>query len=116
SRGRVGRWLSRLGLRRLERRELAWLSVGFTACVLLCVFFNLAGEVTEGDTQAFDTRILQALRSPEDPSRPIGPQWIESACLDITALGSSTVLGLVVLSVVGFLVLQARYRTALVVI
>ena len=112
---RVRRWLSRLGMGRLEGRELTWLIVGFGACVLLLVFLSLAGEVIEGDTQAFDTKILRSLRSPADPSRPIGPPWLEGACLDVTALGSSTVLGLVVIAVLGFLVLQARYRTALVV-
>ena len=58
---RARQWLvSRLGLDRLERRELTWLFVGLSTCVLLFVFVSLAGEVTEGDTQAFDTRILQA--------------------------------------------------------
>ena len=101
---------------RLERHELTWLFVGLGACVLLLAFLTLAGEVTEGDTQAFDTRILQALRKPDDPSRPIGPVWMESSLLDLTAIGGPTVLALVVLAVVGFLLLQTRYRTALFVV
>jgi undecaprenyl-diphosphatase len=114
---KAGRWWTLPWLRFgwLERRELTWLVVGLGACVLLFVFVSLAGEVTEGDTQAFDTKILQALRDPADPSKPIGPAWIEEPLLDLTALGGSTVLGLVVVVVVGFLVLQARYRTAAVV-
>jgi len=36
-----------------------------------------------------------------------------SAMMDITALGGPTVLGLMVFAVIGFLVLQARYWTAL---
>jgi undecaprenyl-diphosphatase len=67
----------------------------------------------EGDTQAFDTKILRALRSPDDPSTPIGPAWIEGALLDLTAIGGPTVLALVVLAVIGFLLLQQRIRTAL---
>ena len=101
---------------RLERHELTWLFVGLGACVLLLAFLTLAGEVTEGDTQAFDTRILQVLRQPDDPSRPIGPPWMESSLLDLTAIGGPTVLALVVLAVVGFLLLQTRYRTALFVV
>ena len=101
------------GLGHLKRRELAWLFVGLGACVLLLVFINLAGEVTEGDTQAFDTKILLALRSPVDPSKPIGPPWIEESLLDLTAIGGPTILALVVLSVIGFLLLQTRYRAAL---
>ena len=112
-----GPWwkFSWLGLGQLERRELSWLFVGLGACVLLFVFVRLAGEVTEGETQAFDIRIIKALRSPTDPSKPVGPEWIENALLDLTSIGGSTVLGLVVLSVVGFLLLQTRYWTALVV-
>ena len=103
-------------LRRLERRELTWLVAGLVACVLLFLFLMLAGEVMEGDTQAFDTRIVRALRSPVDPSRPRGPAWLEFALLDLTALGGSTILGLMVLAIAGFLFLQERYRTALVII
>jgi undecaprenyl-diphosphatase len=100
-------------LNTLERRELTWLGVGLGACVLLLAFVTFAGEVMEGDTLAFDTKILQALRSPTDPAKPIGPAWIENALLDLTAIGGPTVLGLVTLAVVGFMVLQTRYRTAL---
>ena len=99
----------------LERRELRWLVVGLGACVLLFAFVMLAGEVMEGDTQAFDNHILLALRDAADPSKPIGPAWIENSLLDITAIGGSTVLGLIVVVVLGFLVLQTRYRTAMVV-
>ena len=112
-----GRWWTLPWLRfgRLERHEMTWLFVGLGACVLLFVFVMLAGEVTEGDTQAFDTKILRALRDPADLSKPIGPAWLEDSLLDLTAIGGSTVLGLVIFAVVGFLVLQTRYRTALVV-
>ena len=109
------RWWKVSWLGRLERHELTWLVVGLGACLLLFLFVQLAGEVLEGETMAFDTKILQALRNPADPSSPIGPAWIENALLDLTAIGGTTVLSLVVLTVVGFLVLQARYRTALVV-
>jgi undecaprenyl-diphosphatase len=109
------RWWSpsRFGFGNLKRHELTWLFVGLGACVLLLVFITLAGEVMEGDTQAFDTKILRALRSPDDPSRPIGPAWVEGALLDLTAIGGPTVLALVVLAVIGFLWLQQRIRTAL---
>lgn len=114
---RGGSWwtLRWLGFGRLERHELAWLFVGLALSVLLFAFVSLAGEVTDGDTQAFDTKILRALRDPADASRPIGPGWIEGPLLDLTAIGGPTVLGLVVLVVTGFLVLQTRYRTAMVV-
>jgi undecaprenyl-diphosphatase len=105
-----------LRLRKFERHELIWLSVGLVACVLIWVFLSLAGEVTEGDTEAFDVKILQALRSDTDPSKPVGPEWMKSALLDLTAIGGPFVLGLVVFAVTGFLLLQTRYRTALLVL
>jgi len=99
-------------LTRLERRELTWLLVGLGGCILLLVFLKLASEVSEGETLAFDRQIVLAFRSAADPSRPKGPQWMESVLLDLTALGGPTVITLVVLSVIGFLVLQTRYWTA----
>jgi undecaprenyl-diphosphatase len=100
-------WLSGL-----ERRELAWLLVGLAGCILLLLFLALAGEVMEGETLAFDKKIVLGFRKADDPSMPIGPAWVTSVLLDLTSLGGPTVLGLVVLSVIGFLVLQTRYRTA----
>ena len=100
-------------LTRLERHELAWLLVGLSSCVLMLVFLKLSGAVMEGETMAFDKQIVQAFRKADDPSRPIGPAWMASAMMDITALGGPTVLGLMVVAVIGFLVLQGRYWTAL---
>jgi len=108
--------LPRLPFRKLERRELTWLIVGVGVCLLLWGFLALASKVMEGDTKALDTKILLALRKADDPSRPIGPSWVENSLFDLTAIGGPTVLGLVVVAVVGFLLLQARYRTAIVVL
>jgi undecaprenyl-diphosphatase len=110
------RTMRALRFRRLERHELAWLLIGVGVCLLLWGFLALASEVMEGDTKSLDTTILVALRKADDPSRPVGPAWVENSLLDLTAIGGPTVLGLVVLSVVGFLVLQARYRAAIVVL
>jgi undecaprenyl-diphosphatase len=112
----MSRYLRWLGRRKPQRQEIAWLLVGLGACVLLFTFVLLAGEVMEGSTQALDVRILRALRTADDPSKPIGPAWVEFAFLDVTALGGSTVLWFVVCAVVGFLCLQTRYRTALVIV
>ena len=109
----VGWWKGATGwLTKLERRELGWLLVGLGACILLWGFLALAGEVMEGETLAFDRKIVLAFRKANDPSQPIGPAWITDVLLDLTALGGPTVLGLVVVSIIGFLLLQARYRTA----
>jgi undecaprenyl-diphosphatase len=77
-------------------------------------FIQLAGEVMEGDTTAFDDYVLRAMREPDpkDPSKvtdePVGPEWLEKAQRDVTALGGYTVLTLVTLAVVGFLRLDGK--------
>lgn len=94
-----------------DRDELFLLVGGACLVLLLLVVIKLAGEVAEGETLKFDRRILLALRDPQNPSTPIGPEWLVSAALDITALGSATVLGLTVIAVAGFLILQGMWRT-----
>lgn len=102
-------------LSRLERHEITWLLVGLAGCVLLLVFLMLASEVMEGNTLAMDTKIVRALRSADDPSRPIGPAWVTGVLEDLTALGGPTITWLVILSVTGYLLLETKYRVALVV-
>ncbi|HXH83451.1 MAG TPA: phosphatase PAP2 family protein [Candidatus Tectomicrobia bacterium] len=75
-------------------------------------FLEIADEVTEGDAQPYDERILEALRRPDDPTRPRGPGWLVAAAQDVTALGGPTVLTLAVLAVLGYLVLAAHAREA----
>ena len=96
-----------------DRNELVLLVSGIVVLLLLLIASKLASEVVAGETQQFDKQILVALRDPANPSRPIGPAWMLSAALDITALGSATVLTLTVLAVGGFLLLQGMWRTAL---
>ncbi|WP_368040688.1 phosphatase PAP2 family protein [Roseicella sp. DB1501] len=78
-------------------------------------FVWLAGEVVEGDTRAFDTRLLLLLRNSSDPSDPIGPLWFEEMARDFTALGSVGVLSLVTVAVAGFLLFARRRGAALLV-
>ena len=59
--------------------------------------------------QKFDEHVLLVLRHREDLSVPIGPHWLLDAARDITALGSSTVLLLLIFSVAGYLLLERRY-------
>jgi len=93
--------------------ELGLLLGGLSLLLLILAFAGLTGLVFDGDTRHFDERLLRSLRDAADPSHPIGPVWLEAAALDFTALGSGFVLGLVVLAIVGFLLLQGTYRTAL---
>jgi undecaprenyl-diphosphatase len=99
-----------------DRTELTLLVGGLALLVLLLAFARLADVVLEGHTQAFDERILRALRQPDDPSKLRGPYWLADAAIDITALGSGFVLGLAVAAIAGFLLLQGMYRTTLFVV
>jgi undecaprenyl-diphosphatase len=84
------------------------------ACLL--GFITLSDEVSEGETQDFDERVLRMLRDPADPSVARGPRWLAVSAEEVTALGGVTVLCLVTLAVCGFLVLARRYRTLLLVL
>lgn len=77
------------------------------------VFVWLGSEVSEGETRRFDTAILLALRRPGDLAQPIGPHWLHAVMLDLTALGSGTVLALLTLLVVGSLLVQRKRSHAL---
>lgn len=98
---------------RRERPELSILLASLGVLILAIAFLSLANHVMAGNTREFDERILRALRSAEDPALPLGPAWLRSGAIDVTALGSVTILGLTVLSVTGYLFLHGLYRTGL---
>jgi undecaprenyl-diphosphatase len=117
----LARWLrehSRLAalVAHVNRIERGMLLIMIVAAVLLFVFAVLADEVAEGDTRAFDERVLLALRVAGDPADPIGPRWFEEMMRDFTAIGGTGVLVLMVLAVAGFLALTGKGHAALAVI
>ena len=93
--------------------ELAFLVGGLLLVLLLLGFAWVSDLVIEGETQHFDDLVLRSLRQAADPSLPVGPAWLRGAALDITALGSGWVLGVVVAAIAGFMLLQGLRRTAL---
>lgn len=72
-------------------------------------FVELADEVLEGETQEFDSRVIQQLRRADDPAIPVGPAWLINVGRDITALGGIPVLSLIMVAVVGYLLQQRAY-------
>jgi undecaprenyl-diphosphatase len=96
----------------LARREIGPIALVALIAACLLVFRHIAEEVGEGDTRAFDRAIIYALRAPGDPSRPIGPDWLNVAAIDVTSLGSTTVLGIVVILVAGLFLSFRRWREA----
>ncbi len=78
-------------------------------------FGAISSEVIEGDTQAFDRRVLLSMRHSGDLS-PRGPQAVQEAARDITALGGTAVLGFLTLAVGIYLLLDGKKRMALFVV
>jgi undecaprenyl-diphosphatase len=104
---------ARAHLRRLadiERTVLAAVIVGAAA---LFTFSALANAVGKGSTRPFDEWLLLSLRTPGNPADPIGPIWFEEMVRDVTALGSTGVLTLMLLSVTGFLVMTRKSNAAI---
>lgn len=77
-------------------------------------FLSIADEVAEGETHGVDFAILAALRVAGSPDQPVGPSWLHLAAADLTALGSVTVLSLIVLTVAGLYLATRKPAGALV--
>lgn len=79
-------------------------------------FVVIAGYIADGSPLPLDERIMLSMRTATDLSDPIGPKWLEEAVRDFTALGSTAVLSLIVISVTIFLALTRHTRLALTVL
>lgn len=79
------------------RREIGAASALLIATLGAMGFLAIADEVAEGETHALDLAVLRALRVEGQPQTLIGPHWLHVAATDVTALGSVTVLGLIIL-------------------
>ena len=55
-------------------------------------FVALTDEIREGEQFRLDRQILLLFRDPGDITDPIGPEWLESAVRDVTALGGTTII------------------------
>lgn len=88
--------------------------IGMVAA-LVFAFIAIADEVTEGDTHEIDIAILELFRAPGDPSQMIGSFRFQEAVRDITAMGSFSILTLIVSSVVIYLLMTRRAGAAILV-
>lgn len=108
NRQRLGQWLA------LARREVGLLAALLVLALAVNSFLEIADDMAEGDTHAIDHSILMSLRAADNPSLPLGPHWLTTAAMDVTALGSVTVLSMLVLFVAGLFAALRRWREALV--
>ncbi len=74
------------------------------------MFIKIASEVSEGETQQFDSWLVRSMRQANDPTIPIGPAWLAEAGRDITALGGMAVMVLMIGAVAVFFLLQKKYH------
>ncbi|MEZ6046130.1 MAG: phosphatase PAP2 family protein [Planctomycetaceae bacterium] len=74
-------------------------------------FIELTDKVLDGESHAFDTRVLQSMRQPDDPHKPIGPEWAAEMGRDITSLGGYAFLSMLTFASAIFLFLDKKYRT-----
>jgi undecaprenyl-diphosphatase len=84
---------------------------------LILGFLHIADEMIEGEMEVFDNAILILFRNPADIGQTIGPKWVHEMVRDITALGSFSLLGLMVLAVCAYLLLlRMRAEAGLVIV
>jgi undecaprenyl-diphosphatase len=105
--GALGRGLNWLG-----RHELSVLLAIVGAAGGTLGFIQVATAMQVGTIKSFDEMLLLALRNPADLSDPLGPAWLEEMARDFTALGSTGVLFVLGASVLAYLLLAGRFRTA----
>ena len=99
---------------RFARSEIAALTALLVLMTGVVTFIEIADDMREADGQRFDQAVLTMMRPyADDPGRPWGPWWLHEAADDITSLGGISVLGLFALIAVGFLVMQRKRLSAL---
>lgn len=76
--------------------------------LILASLQEVIDDVTEGDTHAIDTRILEMLRDPADRTDPIGPRWLEEMMRDFSALGGVALLTFITLSAAIYLFVNKK--------
>jgi undecaprenyl-diphosphatase len=94
------------------RREARLLAAFVVVATSFVAVTRLGSEVREDGTSSFDRWLLLALRRPGDLTDPVGPAWLKAAEIDITALGSGTVLTLLTLLSLGYLAASRKWIDA----
>lgn len=85
----------------------------FLLATSLFVFIEITDEVMENETRHIDETILLWFRNPADVHESIGPGWLKTVMMDITALGGTTVLVAILLITLGSLWITKKYKAML---
>lgn len=97
-------------------RGFVLLAAAAGLCVSVLIFIEVTDMVMEGEFHDTERQWMRELRTPENAAKPIGPAWLPHAALDITALGGSAVLTLMTVLVAGFLMIEKRYHSVILLI
>ena len=103
-------WLVR-GLKNGNANRLPVLLLGILTLGVYA-FIEIADEMAEGEIRNFDETLLLMLRVPGDPSRLLGPGWLQETALEVTAIGGYPLIMLTLAVVSGFFIVTKRYGAA----
>lgn len=106
----------RFSWRWLISREGRPVAAFASLAIVLFLALRFASELAEGEQLALDKILLLALRRPDDPAQPIGPAWLRHVMIDMTALGSTSVLVLIVVLATSYLLAIRRRLVALILV
>jgi len=95
------------------RAELGALAALFIAGLGVSIFLWIADEMQEEGPHGIDERVLMFLRPGANPHDALGPAWLQQAATELTTLGGTTNLSLIVLIAIAFLLLHRRVASAL---
>ncbi|MBX3478520.1 MAG: phosphatase PAP2 family protein [Brevundimonas sp.] len=95
----------------LARTEFAVLGALLVVALGTMTFIEIADEMAEADGRAFDQAVLAWMQP--TAGHPRGPWWLQEAAGDVTSLGGIAVLGLFAVAAVGFLLIQRKRLSAL---
>lgn len=95
------------------KAELGALAALFIAGLGVSLFLWIADEMQEEGPHGIDERVLIFLRPGANPHDALGPAWLQRAAAELTTLGGTTNLTLIVIIAVTFLLLHKRVASAL---
>ena len=98
----------------IRNLDLKLLAAFLVMALLIAGVGNLASDVVEGDTLAFDRWLVEGLRDPA--GAPRGPAWLTKAMVDLTALGGGPFLTLLTVAAAGFLLAARKWGMAVFVV
>ena len=96
---------------RIARTEIAALSALLIIALGVMTFVEVADDMTEADGHLFDQAVLHWLQPVA--GQPRGPWWLQEAAADLTSLGGISVLTLFAVIALGFLLIQRKRLSAL---